>query len=361
MDQAIKVSVIMPIFNAADYLRFALESVLDQTLRDIEIICVDDGSVDGSLALLKEYQKQDARVRIVTQNNAGPSIARNNGLHRARGEYVMFLDADDFYEPQLLQTLYEMAERDRLQIALCGYDIFHERRAKFSAHIPPESESAFPADTVISKSDLPDDIFQVTDGYVWDKMFLRSFLVERDLTFVPQAHVFEDLSFVVTALSLAARIERTASVLIHHRVYSHSARTKMLRKYYADVPILFADLREKLTRIGLYLPLFTSFANLSASRCYKIYNLLWHDAKPYFWNMLHDRYAELIGWHDCTVFIIRDPAVFEFVANVSMYTYDQYRRRENKGLKIKIKQFVRRFLSKEHTPLLARLFHRKKK
>ena len=102
----IKVSVVMPIYNAYEYLRPAIDSVLDQTLGEIELICVDDGSTDRSLDILKEYKDKDERVRILTENNAGPSFARNKGLARARGDYVIFLDADDFYEPTLLEKLY---------------------------------------------------------------------------------------------------------------------------------------------------------------------------------------------------------------------------------------------------------------
>ena len=97
----IKVSVVMPIYNAYNYLRPAMDSVLDQTLREIELICIDDGSTDNTLEILKEYQKQDERVRIITENNAGPAIARNKGLARSRGKYICFLDADDFFEPTL--------------------------------------------------------------------------------------------------------------------------------------------------------------------------------------------------------------------------------------------------------------------
>ena len=90
--QDIKVSVIMPVYNAFDYLRPAMDSVLDQTLKEIEIICIDDGSTDHSLDIIKEYKDKDERVRIITENNAGPSIARNKGLQRSRGEYIIFLD-----------------------------------------------------------------------------------------------------------------------------------------------------------------------------------------------------------------------------------------------------------------------------
>ena len=101
----IKVSVIVPIYNAGDYLRPALDSILTGTLENIEIICVDDGSTDSSLDIVKEYLEKDSRVRIITETNAGPGHARNNGLKRARGEYVAFLDADDFLEPTFLDVV----------------------------------------------------------------------------------------------------------------------------------------------------------------------------------------------------------------------------------------------------------------
>ena len=98
--QNIKISVIMPIYNAYDYLRPAIESVLDQTLAEIELICVDDGSVDHSLDIIKEYQQKDSRIKIITEDNMGPAHARNVGLQSALGEFVIFLDADDFFEDE---------------------------------------------------------------------------------------------------------------------------------------------------------------------------------------------------------------------------------------------------------------------
>lgn len=92
------VSVIIPVYNAAEFLKDGLNSLLKQTLREIEIICVDDGSTDGSLVILKEFEKTDARIRVIHQENQGAGAARNNGMDVARGKYLAFLDADDFFE-----------------------------------------------------------------------------------------------------------------------------------------------------------------------------------------------------------------------------------------------------------------------
>ena len=97
MEKQPKVSVVMPVYNAYDYLRPAIESILDQTLADIEIICIDDGSTDPSHELICEYAERDGRIRLVTEQNAGPAHARNNGMRYATGEYIAFLDADDFF------------------------------------------------------------------------------------------------------------------------------------------------------------------------------------------------------------------------------------------------------------------------
>ena len=139
----VKVSVIMPIYNAYDYLRPAIESVLDQTLTEIELICIDDGSTDNSYELIKEYQQKDERVRIVTETNAGPSLARNNGIKRARGEYIAFLDADDFFEPTLLEKLYTAAVEKDLDIAITEYDIYNSHKATFENAQLAEYEDIF--------------------------------------------------------------------------------------------------------------------------------------------------------------------------------------------------------------------------
>ena len=94
----IKVSVIVPVYNAQQYLKDTLDTILGQSLKSIEIICVDDGSSDESLSILKDYQNKDSRLTVLTQQNQYAGVARNNGLNIARGKYVVFWDADDLFE-----------------------------------------------------------------------------------------------------------------------------------------------------------------------------------------------------------------------------------------------------------------------
>ena len=329
--EQIKVSVIMPIYNAYDYLKPAMDSVIDQTLREIEIVCIDDGSTDHSLEIIKEYQKSDSRIRIIPENNAGPSIARNKGLARCRGEYVIFLDADDFYEPTLLRKLYDRAVNDRLDIAIAKFDIYNSRKAFFEPAINSDHNEILDGGKVVSKNEYPDQILQCATGYVWNKLYRKSFLVEKELNFLPEIRVFEDVYFVSTTLAAADRIGRVDEVLVHHRVYSAQSKNRLFRKYYEQVPLLYARIKSHLMSRGTFLPLSQSFLNFSASRCYKIYNVLWSDAKEKFWNMLHNAYAEELGWTADDIGEVEGEEIHSFVANVLIYNHAQYETRLSMG------------------------------
>ena len=113
------VSVIIPVYNAAEFLKDGLNSLLKQTLREIEIICVDDGSTDGSLVILKEFEKADARIRVIHQENQGAGAARNNGMDVARGKYLAFLDADDFFEKNMLKAAHRRLRKKQRQKYVC--------------------------------------------------------------------------------------------------------------------------------------------------------------------------------------------------------------------------------------------------
>lgn len=366
----IKVSVIMPIYNAYDYLRPAIDSVLDQTLREIELICIDDGSTDHSLEIIKEYQQGDVRVRIVTENNAGPSTARNKGIIRARGEYIIFLDADDFYEPTLLESLYNRATRDSLDVTVVKFDIYNNKQAKFTPGIYEEHDSIFSHGAVVSKNEFPDYILQSATGYAWNKLFSTAFIREKELAFAPELYVFEDVHFVATALSLAERVGRVDEVLIHHRVYSDQSRAKLFRKYYHQVPVVYLKIKEHLMHHGMYIPLSRSYLNLSAGRCYKIYNLLWSDAKENFWNILHNGYADSLNWYKYEPEDFENSEVYDFVANVGLYTHEQYVKRLNKGKKLEATSLDSTHLQKKIKSAkaserikakLAKIFGKKKK
>lgn len=329
----IKVSVIVPIYNAGDFLRPALDSVITQTLSDIEIICIDDGSTDESLEILKEYQEKDERIRIVTETNAGPALARNNGIRRARGEYLAFLDADDFYHPEFLESLYNLAKRDVLDIAISQYDIYNTRKSRFETSGGADHSDIFTPGKVTSKSEYPDIILASTTGSPWNKLFRRSFIEHNGLAFLHEVRMYEDVYFVVTAMALAQRVGKVHKILMHHRIHSEQSRAKLFSKYYSQVPVVYLKIKEFLMAHGMFAPLFLSYLNLSASRCYKIFNILSNDAKEHFWNILHEKYAELLGWQGKDASDFESVEVCEFAVYVQLYSYNEYKKRKSRGKK----------------------------
>ncbi|MBE6635876.1 MAG: glycosyltransferase [Ruminococcaceae bacterium] len=361
----IKVSVIIPIYNSCKYIRPAMDSIMHQTLEEIEIICVDDGSTDTSLDMLRIYKERDPRIRIITQTNAGPAIARNNGFRRARGEYVAFLDSDDFYEPELLERLYSEAKEKDLDISITRYDIYNSKKSKFRANIDNLHSRIYDGGVVTSKNEYPDYILASTTGAAWNKLFKRSFLCEKGITFLPDVMMFEDVYFTVTALAFAERVGMIPDILVHHRIYNEQSRVRTFKKYYAQVPFVYSKTKEFLMKGGMYHPLAKGFLNLSASRCHHIYDLLGSDAKAEFWNLLHNEYTDLLGWRDHRVEDFEKPEVCDFVANVELYSYDQYMSRLSRGRHLdkdkidnKLDRSERR---RSFRAFLKRIFGRKRK
>ena len=352
----VKVSVIMPVYNADSYLRPALESALDQTLTDIEIICVDDGSTDTSLEIMKEYQDRDGRVRIITETNAGPALARNNGIRRARGEYIAFLDADDFLEPTFLEVLYNLAKRDELDIAIADYDIYNSRKARFESATPPDHSEIFDEGKVTSKNEYPDFILSSTTGAAWNKIFRRSFIEEKGLVFLQDVRIYEDVYFVTSAMSLAERVAKAHKVLMHHRIHSEQARTKLFGKYYAQVLLVYLKIKEFLIQTGMYAPLSHSFLNLTASRCYKLFNLFTGDLKREFWNLLHNEYAELLGWQGKDASDFDREEICKFAVFVQLYSFDEYKKRLSRKGEVKVVGTVKQNLEIAKTKKRFRKF-----
>jgi glycosyltransferase involved in cell wall biosynthesis len=120
------VSVVIPVYNSESYLSECLDSVISQSLEDVEVVCVNDGSSDGSKGILEQYASRDRRITVIDQPNRGPSAARNVGTAAAKGEYIYFLDSDDFIDADALESLYERARSDELDVLYFGATPFFE-------------------------------------------------------------------------------------------------------------------------------------------------------------------------------------------------------------------------------------------
>ncbi|WP_105124775.1 glycosyltransferase family 2 protein [Streptococcus suis] len=121
------ISVCVPVYNSSTYLRECIESIRNQTFKDLEIICVDDGSTDDSLEILKEFQRKDPRVQLIVQErNMGVGAARNQAIDLASGQYMSFIDSDDFIEPEMFEELYNKAIKNDAEIAICDVNLYSD-------------------------------------------------------------------------------------------------------------------------------------------------------------------------------------------------------------------------------------------
>lgn len=246
-----KVSVIIPVYNAEKYLRNCLDSVVSQTLRDIEIICVDDGSTDNSLAILREYEKNDARVAVLHQSNINAGAARNNGFARATGEYLAFLDADDFFKSDMLEKAYISAKSRAAEILVFRSDAFDMDSGSFMEQKFTVRERLLPEHRPFAGTDIKRDFFKVFVGWTWDKLFLRSYVLENGLCFQEQ-RTTNDLYFTFVALAKSKRIMVLEDVLAHHRVHVKTSLEATRKDSWDCFYKALLALRDSLKDAGLY-------------------------------------------------------------------------------------------------------------
>ena len=223
----IKVSVILPVFNVEQYLKECLESVVNQTLKDIEIICINDGSTDNSLEILNEYAQKDGRFIILSQENQGQGVARNKGVELAKGKYIQFVDPDDWIEPNMLETLYNFAEEHNSQVVKFNYSEYNDYSGKYKQNnfvkqIQKEynynlNETPHYTWRLFKKGCLTN-----LDLHSWAYFYLTSFIISNEIKFAPSKHG-EDHLFTDGAFLLANKIDYLNKYLYFYRVRNGSS------------------------------------------------------------------------------------------------------------------------------------------
>ncbi len=222
------VSIIIPVYNVEPYLRECLESVVRQTRKDIEIICVNDGSTDGSGAILKEYADKDERMAVLEQENAGQSSARNLGMQSARGEYLYFMDSDDTLERAAMEVLYEEATRNQLDVLYFDGDAFFEGKGLESTH---GHYAAYYQRRREYNEVIPGPLLFAAMKANWDykvspclQFIRRGYLEDIRLEYY-DGIVQEDNLFTFCCLLQARRAQHIGRTLFHRRVRAQSTMT----------------------------------------------------------------------------------------------------------------------------------------
>lgn len=292
--EVLKVSIIIPVYNVEKYIKECLDSVLNQTLKDIEVICINDCSPDNCLEILNEYAQKDKRVRVIDlKENQGMGNARNLGIQEAKGQYIMFLDSDDFLEPQAVEEAYKKISENDNDFVIFDYNNYIEEtdeKILIKNHTAPFQNLGNKNYIKLSECDF----HFLSAAFVWNKIYKLSFIKENEIKF-SHKKFFEDLSFAIRAFAKAENFSYMDKALYNYRKKANGVTTYNQAEYYDCVITSQKNTYEYVKSIN----------NKNLSKTYLIYTisstLRWFDKftsknsaiKKDFYSMLHNYYQLL--------------------------------------------------------------------
>lgn len=232
-----QISIIVPVYNTVAYLDKCLNSILNQTYDSLEVICVDDGSTDGSADIVAKYENQDSRVKVIHQPNGGESNARNKGLQAATGDFIGFVDGDDWLELDMYEKLYELICKDESDLAAVGYFIDKDNKS-----IPAINEWEIP-EGVYSRDKFLEYVYhrdkhRAVTSWIWCKLFRRNILMNEEnnaLLFDELIRLGGDLIFFAQAMLNVKKVSYSPDPYYHY--YQRGSST-----YHTKQPEIWMDL-----------------------------------------------------------------------------------------------------------------------
>lgn len=212
------ISIIIPVYNDEKYINQCLDSVLNQTYTDFEVLCMDDGSTDNTVALIKEYLARDKRIKLFQNSHMGPGWQRNYGIESCTGDYVTFMDHDDFVDPTWLEKLYKTLTENNVDVAYCCNREYFEEENRFHNYSWPEE---FTTPLIVDLKTIPEDL--VSDWFApWRRLVRRDFLIEHEIRFAVGKFKFDDVLFTEELLLNAKSLAFCNEVLYTHRMFRSS-------------------------------------------------------------------------------------------------------------------------------------------
>lgn len=246
-----KVSIILPIYNVEKYLERCMDSLLNQTLKDIEIIMVDDGSPDTCPKMCDEYALRDSRIKVVHKMNAGLGYARNSGLEVATGEYVAFVDSDDFVDIRIYETLYHIASEKKSDVVFCGF-IKEFAQGAFMSVSECSEYTEYTGNEI--KQLIPDFIASPPyeqseyrhDMSVWHSIYRRDIIQDSNIKFISERdYASEDIPFQLDFLSHCKRVGFIPDLLYTYCYNNGSLTKKVSIEKFEKIKALYHLLKEK--------------------------------------------------------------------------------------------------------------------
>ena len=322
-----KFSVIMPVYNAGEFLESAVKDVLHQTYTHLELIAVDDGSTDGSLAVLQKFAAIDGRIKLIKQNHLGGGMARNTGLSKAVGDYVLFLDADDCFENNLLEIVYDALSEMPSDILVFAADSFLFGTNKFKPSqgmLRPQVLSHESRKNRLLNDKDKKKILKFTSTTVWNKVFNRKFLENNKIAFQDNWGT-DSLFFTITALFEAKRIGYVTDVLVHYREGNPTGQiSKSEENPLSAYKALLAAKEELLVRnlCEDYKESFICFAAENVVNRFE--NIKSYAAKKKLFDTLHNEGLKNLGLDGDSLDFAGIEEFSEKLSDMSKYSYEEY-------------------------------------
>lgn len=225
----IKVSIIVPVYNTSAFLSKCLDSIVNQTLKEIEIICVNDGSTDGSFDIMKQYADHDSRVKVIDKNNTGYGHTMNVGLAHASGQYIGIVESDDFISPDMYEKLYEAAIESEAEIVKSNYYEYNLERG-IHGELREVLEACY-YNKVFAPIGEP-NIFHAR-LCIWSAIYKRDFMERNNIFFHETAGAsYQDISFNFKVLAMAARVLLLRDAFVFYRTDSAYSSTNNIKKIF---------------------------------------------------------------------------------------------------------------------------------
>lgn len=251
------ISVIIPVYNSEPYLSEAIEGVLNQTFTDFELICVNDGSTDNSLKILRRYAKKHKNVTVIDKPNTGAGDSRNVGYQASCGEYLLWLDSDDIFEPELLEKLYDKIKATDADICIYTFDKFDEATNDFFS-IRSLVQDLLPPDDPFAYTDVPHKIFTVTSPSAVNKLYKKSFVAKHNIQFMT-TRTCNDVYFNYAALIAAKKITHVKDTLLHYRFSRTGSLSHSRGDHAACVVEAYGKVREFCEKLNVFNKVQNSF------------------------------------------------------------------------------------------------------
>lgn len=259
------VTIIVPVYNAARFLPELFDSVLRQTHKNIEIICVNDGSEDNSLEVLYKYAREDDRIIVVDKENSGAGATRNLGMTHIRGKYICFVDSDDFIEENAIEQLVRAAEQNQTDVIIFGMDQYDDQTGLFSPNPWAVSRSHIPSRKIFFAAYI-ENFYKYLVGFTVNKFYRSSFLLSLDLSF-PAIGAHEDMPFTYIALSASDRTYYLDKTLYHYRRSREGSLSDSTSNRYIYMLDALVCLKDGLIAHGLWKDYRRNFVNYALHMC----------------------------------------------------------------------------------------------